>query len=295
MPHADPARWVEKLIHDHCATANNSLGNPQHDRAFDAPLVGFSSGNDPLYSFFQQDIGSFYGTPLDFFQAAYPGEPAQAEELTVISWILPLTSLVKDGNAVQTDKPTERWARGKLFGEKFNFTLRRLLVEALNAAGHPAVAPLAAPMWKIYESERYGMSSNWSERHAAFVAGLGTFGLCDGLITARGKAMRCGSVVARIALAATPRPYSGPHDYCLHYSDGVCDQCIKRCPVGAISAAGHNKAICKAYIHQLTQEYIKTEFGFEVDVCGLCQTGVSCESKIPAKKLRAAAEPNAGA
>ena len=43
-------------------------------------------------------------------------------------------------------------------------------------------------------SEKYGMASCWSERHAAFVSGLGTFGLCDGLITPVGKAMRCGSV-----------------------------------------------------------------------------------------------------
>ena len=44
------------------------------------------------------------------------------------------------------------------------------------------------------------------QRHAAHAAGLGTFGLCDGLITAKGKAMRAGSVVARIAVAQTPRP-----------------------------------------------------------------------------------------
>jgi len=290
MPHTDLARWVENVIQDYCATAHNTLGNPQNDRAFDPPLVGFSSGSDPLYRFFQQDIGSFYGTPQDFFQAAFPAEPVEPGELSVISWILPLTALVKDGNAGQLAKPTERWARGKLFGEKFNFALRHRVVEMLKGDGYAAVAPLTAPMWKVCQSERYGMSSNWSERHAAFVSGLGTFGLCDGLITPRGKAMRCGSVVARIALPATPRPYSGPHDYCLHFSDGACDQCIQRCPVDAITAAGHDKAKCKAYIHQLTQEHVKTEFGFEVDVCGLCQTGVACESRIPAKKLRVAAE-----
>jgi hypothetical protein len=41
----------------------------------------------------------------------------------------------------------------------------------------------------------------------AYAAGLGTFGLCDGLITARGKAMRTGSVVARLEIDASPRPY----------------------------------------------------------------------------------------
>ena len=36
------------------------------------------------------------------------------------------------------------------------------------------------------------------ETHAAHAAGLGTFGLCDGLITPIGKAIRVGSVVAKM-------------------------------------------------------------------------------------------------
>ena len=38
------------------------------------------------------------------------------------------------------------------------------------------------------------MASTWSERHVAYVSGLGTFGLSGGLITAKGQAVRLGSV-----------------------------------------------------------------------------------------------------
>jgi epoxyqueuosine reductase QueG len=51
------------------------------------------------------------------------------------------------------------------------------------------------PEWSRRPSEKYVFSSNWSERHAAYTAGLGTFGLCDGLITPLGKAMRVGEGV----------------------------------------------------------------------------------------------------
>ena len=54
--------------------------------------------------------------------------------------------------------------------------------------------------WARVTSDRFGFASTWSERHAAYASGLGTFGLSDGLITPRGQAMRCGSVVARIAV-----------------------------------------------------------------------------------------------
>ncbi|MDP3488049.1 MAG: hypothetical protein Q8S19_08990 [Bacillota bacterium] len=38
-----------------------------------------------------------------------------------------------------------------------------------------------SPLFTSKASGKYGYVSIWSERHTAFVAGLGTFGLCDGL------------------------------------------------------------------------------------------------------------------
>jgi epoxyqueuosine reductase len=125
------------------------------------------------------------------------------------------------------------------------------------------------------------VTSNWSERHIAYAAGLGTFGLCDGLITPVGKAMRCGSVVARLALAATPRVYRDHHAYCDFFAEKRCAACVERCPVGAISEQGHDKARCLDYLDQVRRELIEPQFGFSTDACGLCQTSVPCESHIP--------------
>lgn len=291
MQPSELSAWVGEAIQKFCASSpENSLQNQAGERAFETPIVGFSSGSDPLWHELQQDIGSFYLTPLDFFERAFPGTEVRADELTVISWILPHIAATKDSNARETSYPTDRWARGKFYGEKFNMAMRRHLLETLTNAGIPAIAPAASPFWTGAASPKYGMASNWSERHAAYVSGLGTFGLCDGLITPVGKAMRCGSVVARMAIPPTIRPYRGHHDYCLHFSHGACGQCAKRCPVGAITDAGHDKKKCVEYIHQLKTDYIRTKFGLDVDVCGLCQTGVSCESRIPAKQARMAAE-----
>jgi epoxyqueuosine reductase len=289
MAQAELSGWVESIIHNFWATAaENSLQNQENDRAFEAPLVGFSSGNDPLYQQLKADIGSFYLTPLEAFQKAFPDHAVAAEELSVISWILPHIAQTKADNARETLYPADRWARGKLYGEPFNAALRRFLVATFKKEGIDAVAPLMAPFWAGGVSERYGIASNWSERHAAYVSGLGTFGLCDGLITPVGKAMRCGSVIAKMPLTPTPRAYSDHHEYCLHFSHGSCGQCIQRCPVGAITENGHDKIKCRDYLAQLQAGYIKNNLGLNIDVCGLCQTGVSCESMIPARKLRGA-------
>jgi epoxyqueuosine reductase QueG len=140
---------------------------------------------------------------------------------------------------------------------------------------------MEAPAWRVEDSPEFVWASTWSERHAAYAAGLGTFGLCDGLITPKGKAMRAGSVVAKIDIAATERPYTDHHAYCLFYANGTCGLCIDRCPVGALSEKGHDKVKCKAHLDR-TRPYVKETYGFEGYGCGLCQVDVPCGSGIPA-------------
>jgi epoxyqueuosine reductase QueG len=152
----------------------------------------------------------------------------------------------------------------------------------LNAQGRLAVAPQLSPQWARVDSAQFVYSSTWSERHAAYAAGLGTFGLCDGLITPAGKAVRIGSVVARIPLPPTQRPYTHPRAYCSFFADGSCGECIARCPAGALAVTGHNKRKCSDYV-SATRPYVRAQFGFEGYGCGLCQTDVPCESAIPGR------------
>jgi epoxyqueuosine reductase len=260
----------------------NSLGNEANDPAWSEPLIGFSSGDDPLYQSLKDDIGEFFWTPAEIFAETFDAAP---RELTVISWILPQTEATKRDNRKEREYPSERWSRARNFGEQANMALARHVVAALQQAGFRAVAPSLSPLWKWQNSKRYGFASNWSERHAAYVSGLGTFGLCDGLITPRGKAMRCGSVIAEIRVAATPRPYRDHRAYCLFYPDGKCGKCIERCPAGALGKSGHDKSKCRDYLFDIVAGYAKARFGFESYGCGLCQTGVPCESAIPAERL----------
>ena len=122
--------------------------------------------------------------------------------------------------------------------------------------------------------------SNWSERHTAFISGLGTFGLCDGLISPKGKAARYGSVIANIPLTATPRPYGKYNEYCM--AENGCTACITRCPAGAISKEGHDKLKCILYHMNVIKPICHDRCDYDgYAVCGLCQTGVPCECGIP--------------
>jgi len=197
----------------------------------------------------------------------------------VVSWILPQTEATKKDHRKETHFPSERWARSRIFGEEFNNKLRRHLVEYFNGKGMKSVALMLSPLWERKPSKKYGYASTWSERHAVYAAGLGTFGLSDGLFTPVGKAMRTGSVVVNLYVEPSGRSYDSHTAYCLFYSNDTCGKCIDQCPIGAITEEGHNKKLCSRYVG-MTREYVKKHYGFEGYGCGLCQTGVPCESGI---------------
>ena len=276
---ADIYTWMEDF-------ANNAL-TPESDLpAFDRPVIGCARGNDPLFSFLKEDIGpDFYWTPVDAFKAAFPDAEVVSEDLSVIAWVLPQTEQTRKAHRKQTELPSKAWSCARHYGEKVNENLRRYVVEQLFKQGIDACAPVLIPEWSRAESRNYGFASSWSERHAAFACGLGTFGLSDGLITSVGKAIRVGSVIVNKQFQPTPREYTTHNQWCLFQAKGKCNACIKRCPVGAISEKGHDKIKCKAYIRQVTSPYVAQEqLGFNVNSCGLCQTKVPCESRNPTAK-----------
>lgn len=264
----------------------NSLKLEHEEKAFEEILVGFSSGADQIYLDYKDHVGPFHWTPLEILSLTFPETDLHADQITVISWILPQREATKADNRKEKTYPSKRWVHARFPGEEFNNRLRSYLVHQLNTVGVKSVAPLLSPLWQRQTSPKYGFASLWSERHAAYAAGLGTFGLCDGLITSRGKAHRVGSVVANVGIQPTPRRYDDHHAYCLFFHDGSCNGCRKRCPVGAITEKGHDKEKCWAHAGVTCAEYAQTHYGFDGYGCGLCQTGVPCESAIPAKIVR---------
>lgn len=278
------AAQVEKIIHDFWATApSNSLHLDSGEKAWAEPHVAIARGDDPLFRRHKELIGPFLWTPEEAYAIAYPDNSAPADELRVISYVLPQTPETRADQSREDTLPAERWAKSRYFGEQFNCDLRLHLAEALTAAGHPSVAPERLPGFAYQQSERFGIASNWSERHAAFITGLGTFSLSDAMITRWGKAVRFGSVVSRIDLPVTERAYGDDiHGWCLWYAKGTCGACAKRCPVDAITTAeGHDKRACFTYIRETTTPYTSKTFGTGATPCGLCQVKIPCEAQVP--------------
>ena len=276
------ARQTEQIIKQYLARPEvNQLRPGLDEPAWQEPLVGFARGDDPIFGQIKEHVGDFFWTPDEAFSIFLDGQKVPASELSVIAWILPQTQSTKDENAREKVYPGLRWASTRLYGEQINSDLRRHVVAELSALGLQAVAPQHMEAWGMHQSEAYGYASSWSERHAAHAAGLGTFGLCDGLITAKGKAVRAGSVLVRAAIPPTQRPYDNHRAYCLHYTHNSCRKCVARCPVGALGPEGHDKVKCRNHLYKNVKPYVQENYGLDIYGCGLCQVGVPCQDGIP--------------
>ena len=249
-------------------------------RYFDEPLVGFAAADDPLFADYKRIIGPFHLTPRELAAAAPEGDPWRPA--TVICWVLPVTKETRESNRKESRVPSRQWAETRSFGEQFNSLLRKHLVAWLTGQGHRAIAPQLSPAWKEYADTPVGIASAWSERHAAYAAGLGTFSLNDALITPQGIAHRLGTVITDLVLAPSGRTYPDYRHNCLWHREGTCGACVGRCPVGAITReGGHDKTRCRAYVYEELPREVGEISGVPSTGCGLCQTRVPCEGVIP--------------
>ena len=276
----DPEKFIERVIAKFVRESPANRRKIDGGRYWQTPLVGFASGDDPLFMRYKKIIGEFHFTPQEFFELTF-GRRKPSKELSVISWVLPAYEDIRKSNRKEARYPSLLWAHARDFGEQFNIKLRNHLVSLLKRKGYKAVAPMNSPHWKQLRSPDVGIASNWSERHIAYTCGLGAFGLSDGLITAKGKAMRVGSVITDLPLKPSEKIYPHHHSNCLYYFNRTCMTCAVRCPAGAITEKGHDKDKCLEYSYSIVSQAKKDEYGVKITGCGLCQTKVPCEFEIP--------------
>lgn len=241
---------------------------------FEPPIIGFASAADQLFEKYKKKevIGPMFMSPEEWLPGAK----------TVAAFFFPFSSAVRDSNRETPGQPSVPWLYGRIEGQQFLNGFMDRLRHHLKDAGIAACVPSMDGRFQVQrellageDGDDFHVNSRWSERHAAYACGLGTFGLSRGLITKRGMAGRITSIIIDAEFEPDERPYTGVYDFCIR-----CGACVVKCPAEAISMEhGKNNVKCSSYLDK-TKEWYAPRYG-----CGKCQVGVPCESGMPASEM----------
>ncbi len=267
---------LEALLLDIFAASTDKLIPGKNCPIYESPLIGLGSAGDELFQDFKKPeiIGPWHMSPEEWLDGAK----------TVVSLFFPFSEGVRAPHRKSCGDIPFEWLYARIEGQALLDDIMAKAAKALSAHGVKAVVPAADSRFKTIQGGKGGIQgyaeinensfgSTWSERHAAYVCGLGSFGLSKGIITKKGMAGRFASIIIDLELEADVRPYSGVYDYCTK-----CGACVRRCPVNAISLEkGKDHTVCGPWVDKSRQSYAP-RYG-----CGLCQTRVPCEAGIPKK------------
>ena len=221
------------------------------------PIVRFADAKHPGFAQLRQTVDPTHHLPQDFLPGAK----------TVISWFLPFLPEVGRSN-LEGYLSSVCWADAYLVtNEMAAWIHEQLVADIRTELGADAAVPTDAGMISN-ENPR----SRWSQRHVAYLAGQGTFGKNNMLISDAGAAGRYFSVVTTLDLQPdTPVV----QERCLWKKDGSCGLCIKRCEAGALTEEGFDRFRCLARCLENMQKYPGA------DVCGKCTVELPCSYGIP--------------
>lgn len=270
----DKAQFLDLVKKLYNEMEGNVAQLPEEDvavKTVDEPLVGFAAADDPVFVSYKQPeaIGKNFKLPAEYLDGAK----------TVIAFFFPYSEEIRTRHARGQGFVDEAWTNGYPRGSKFGGDLVAKLQELLAEEGIRSVQPAKDPDNKMdriptVEGGREVMhvDISWSNRHACYAAGLGTFGVHRHIITDKGCCGTLGCLIIDAPMEATERTYTGIYDNCTK-----CGRCTKRCPANAITVENlRNLKMCAAQ-----SGYIRAT-GLSGG-CGKCLVGIPCEAKNPRK------------
>jgi len=232
------------------------------------PLVGFASAGDPLFTELKRVVAPTHDLPKNLLENAK----------TVAAFFLPFDKqTVRSNIAGRLASP--EWARAYRETNALIRETGRHMKGWIESEGYEvAVTP------PTHNFDPKKLISDWSHRHVAYIAGLGTFGLNNMLITEAGCCGRFGSFVISLDLPPDGRPDT---EACLYRHNGSCMKCVNRCVGDALFTDRFDRHSCYKVCLENDEVY---HFEGTSDVCGKCVVGVPCSFLDPVRKMMRKAE-----
>ncbi|KKM85382.1 hypothetical protein LCGC14_1289560, partial [marine sediment metagenome] len=221
------------------------------------PVVKFANAKDPTFLQLKQIIDKDHKLPNELLKNAE----------TVISFFIPFKENIVSSNSKGL-KASRKWAIAYIDTNKLIIELTKHLTKKLGNYDCFEIPP-------THNFDKIKLKSYWSHKHAAYIAGLGKFGLHKMLITEKGCCGRLGSLITSAKIEASERLLD---EYCLYFLNESCSKCIDLCTFRALNSESFDRHKC--YQICLRNGKLYSELGSS-DMCGKCACGVPCSLKNP--------------
>jgi epoxyqueuosine reductase QueG len=223
------------------------------------PLIKFADAEDDLFYKLKTVVSKSHVLPKDILDGAQ----------TVIAFFIPFEREIVDSN-IKGELSSKKWALAYVETNQLISELNNHLKNILENEGHKSSIIPAT-----HNFDEKSLKSNWSHRHAAYIAGLGSFGINNMLITEKGCAGRIGTIISDIEVIASPRKAK---EYCLNKAGYKCRKCVDRCVNNSLKIDSFDRFKC--YELLLKNDNYHTNLPL-TDVCGKCCVDLPCSLKIP--------------
>ena len=220
------------------------------------PVVGFADVNSFYIRKLKDIVAPAHKLPEDFME----------NPNIVISYYIPFTEELAALNMnVEGNMAAQEWSDAYNLTNMMISDISRYIADLLNEMGYRAVPPTDV----VFDKDL--IMSNWSQRHIAYAAGLGTFGINNMLISERGCCGRYGSVIADIPIEPDQIQRE---ERCLYKKNGSCAKCVQNCFSGALTTEGFDRKKC-------FEICMINDAKTGADVCGKCNIDIPCAFKAP--------------
>ena len=235
--------------------------NNQSSYFWKDPIIEIISANDNKLNILKKVISVEHFMPNDILPDAK----------SIISFFIPFQdSIVK--NNIEGIMASKEWAMAYIKTNDLIRIINENIEKLMTKKGYKTGK---IPATHNFDKDK--LISNWSHRHIAYIAGIGTFGINNMLITKNGCCGRFGSIVINYEFNEYRQDIE-IKEKCINKVNGSCGICINKCIVNAYENNKFNRHKCYKQCLE-NDEFHKTNGN--ASVCGKCIVGLPCSVKEP--------------
>ncbi|WP_455537872.1 epoxyqueuosine reductase [Terrisporobacter sp.] len=237
------------------------------------PLVGFADANSEEIKNIREYTYEEHFMPSDILE----------NPTVIIAYFVPFTEDIAESN-IKGEFASEKWTLAYQETNEMFTKINDYIIKKIEEMGYKAAVCKEAGNF-----DNHILKSKWSHRHIAKIAGLGTFGINNMLITEKGCCGRYFTIVSDLPVIPD-RPLK--EENCLYRKNKSCGICVKHCLSGALQVDKFDRFKCSEICNKNFNKYEKLYRNFEnkkgipkggSQVCGKCVVNLPCSFKIPSK------------